>query len=221
MINLMELIHSENIYHNYDHEKYHYKPVGWNSYHPIFEKTIKLTKPELIIELGSWYGTSAIHMAKIIKNEKLHTKILCIDTWFGSLEFIGLHEKDHDRQLYPVNGYPNAYYQFLSNVKHSQCDDVIIPFPQTTTLACKWLSKNNILADMIYIDGSNEATDVYNDIKFSWPLLRLGGVMFGDDYNHPGWPGVNMGLNKFCAERLLYPMEQDIFWILEKNHLDE
>jgi len=219
MIDLMRLIHGINIYQNFDHTKFNYKHVGWNSEHPIFEKLIKTTKPKLIIELGSWYGMSAIHMASIIKKEKLTTKILCIDTWLGSLEFIGLQDTDHNRQLYPINGYPSAYYQFLSNIKYNQCEDIIIPFPQTTTLGCRWLSKYNINAEMIYVDGSNELTDVYNDIKFAWPILTPNGIIFGDDYNHAVWPGIAIGVNKFCAERLLSPTIFDIFWTLEKKHI--
>jgi hypothetical protein len=134
------------------------------------------------------------------------------------LEFIGLHDKDHSRKLFPLNGYPQVYYQFLANVKYANCEDIIVPFPQTINLACKWLTKNGILSQMIYVDGSNEASDVYNDIKFSWPLLEPGGIMFGDEYNNFLWPGVNMGLNKFCAERVLLPNDEGLFWTLDKTH---
>jgi hypothetical protein len=39
---------------------------GWASTHPIFEKTIETLRPELIVEVGTWKGASAVHMAKLL-----------------------------------------------------------------------------------------------------------------------------------------------------------
>lgn len=43
--------------------------------------------------------------------------------------------------------------------------------------------------DVIYIDASHEYKNVRQDLEAWWPLLRPGGVMFGDDYI-VGCPGV-------------------------------
>lgn len=219
MENLLHLIHGYDIYQNFPYQNYIHRPIGWNVNVNLFTKLIQQTNPKLILELGSWYGASSIAMGKIIKSLKLDTKIVCVDTWLGSKEFIGLHETDHTRQLLPTYGYPNAYYQFLANICYSNLQDIIVPFPQTTTAACKWLSDKNINCDLAYIDGSNDSIDLYYDMLCSWNLLNDNGIMFGDDYSNPAWLSINIGLNKFCAEKGIKPAllpEYPNHWTLQK-----
>jgi hypothetical protein len=223
MENLLELIHGYNIYENFDLTKYDHRLVGWNINEELFHSLIEQTQPEIIIELGSWYGASAIAMGNIIKKLGLNTKIICVDTWLGSYEFIGLYEKDEERKLLPTFGYPNAYYQFLTNVCHNNMQDIIIPFPQTIRMACKWLANHNILSKLIYVDGNNDNFDVYNDIYISWKLLDIDGIIFGDDYNSISWPSVDIGLNKFCSENRIKPIIHQKFpnhWTLKKYHVN-
>jgi predicted O-methyltransferase YrrM len=40
--------------------------------------------------------------------------------------------------------------------------------------------------DVVYIDGSHAAQDVLEDLVLSWRLLRPGGLMILDDYEHDG-----------------------------------
>jgi predicted O-methyltransferase YrrM len=40
-------------------------PEGWGSTHPYFKQYIDLLKPGLIVEVGTWLGGSAIHMARL------------------------------------------------------------------------------------------------------------------------------------------------------------
>ena len=52
----------------------------------LYEQWMSLYKPNLVIEVGSFLGYSAIKMAKEIKKLNLDTKIICVDTWLGSPE---------------------------------------------------------------------------------------------------------------------------------------
>ena len=60
---------------------------GWNGESPIFSALIQTLKPRHIIEVGTWKGQSAITMARAVKAQGLATKITCVDTWLGALEF--------------------------------------------------------------------------------------------------------------------------------------
>lgn len=220
MNDILKLIHGYNIYHNFDHKQYQPKVMGWNVDTKLFEHLIQQTQPKIILELGSWYGASAISMGKITKKLQLDTQIICVDTWLGSSEFIGLHETDIERQLLPLHGYPTAYYQFLANILHNNLQNTIIPFPQTIKMACQWLKKHNIIADLIYVDGNNDTIDVYNDMLYSWPILNNNGLMFGDDYSNPQWLSIRLGLNKFCSRQKIQPSILTDFpnhWIIKKN----
>lgn len=193
---------------------------GWNGNHHIFSDLIKELKPKQIVEVGSWKGQSSINMAEVIKRENLDTKILCIDTWLGALEFWLIEKFNQDerseRNLLLKNGYPQIYYQFLSNVVHTGNQNIILPLPLTSVLAAKFLLARNIKAELIYIDASHEEDDVYMDIIGYWKILLDGGVMFGDDFQ-PAWPGVQNAVKKFSIENNIKYEQINNFWIMRKK----
>jgi hypothetical protein len=187
---------------------------GWNGNHSIFETLIQETQPNTIIEVGSWVGQSAITMAKTLKKHNLNSKIYCIDTWLGALEFMTWLKNTPERNLLPKNGYPQVYYQFLSNVVHNNVSDYIIPVPNTSAIGAKYLSYNNIKAKLIYIDASHEEEDVYNDVLAYSQLIEPGGIIFGDDYQS-GWPGVQNAINKYSSENNKHlEIIDNNFWVL-------
>ena len=147
---------------------------GWGSTRGIFKKLIDKVKPSLIIEVGSWKGASAIHMGHYVKQKNIDCKILCIDTWLGSLEMWQAKDGKYPKKWYDAlihkNGYPMLYYQFLYNVIASKMTNTIIPFPNTSAIANRWLKWKGIKADLIYIDGSHHFDDTYYDIKCYYEL---------------------------------------------------
>jgi len=165
---------------HFHYTAYPHDMQGWGSDAPIFADLIAETRPNLIIEVGTWKGASALHMANICSTIPLPTQILCIDTWLGAYEFIGA---TGERDLQRIYGWPQVYYQFLANVVYEAQMDRIIPFPQTSLIAARYLWHHQIRAELIYIDGSHDERDVYADIHAYWPLLKPGGVLFGDDYD--------------------------------------
>ena len=180
---------------------------GWQSYRPVFRQVIEATKPNVIIEVGTWLGASAINMAKITKELNLSTKIYCIDTWLGPQEFWTWGKDGLDnRNLKIKNGYPQVYFDFLSNVVEHNVQDVIIPIPNTSYIGSLILKHYNVTADLIYIDGSHEYIDVKNDINSYMSLLNSNGIIFGDDLIT--WPGVRQAV----CETLF-----DNFWIADNN----
>jgi SAM-dependent methyltransferase len=187
---------------------------GWNGNNDIFAKLIELVLPKLIIEVGSWKGQSAINMARHIKNNYYETKIICVDTWLGSLEFWTNLADTPERNLLLKNGYPQVYYQFINNVIHNNVQDIILPFPNTSYIAYQYFLSMNIMADLIYIDASHDEFSVYNDLTNYYQILNKDGIIFGDDYNN--WPGVKLAVDKFINENNLYlKIEDENYWIIE------
>ena len=213
----IKLIHKNNPYENFDFEAYPLDLQGWGSDDPNFKKLIDEVEPKLIIEVGSWKGGSAIHMAEYIKNKGLDCKIICIDTWLGAVEFLS-DQEDTDRyiSLGMKNGYPSVYYQFLANIMHKGLEDIVIPFPQTSTLAARFLALNKVKADLIYIDASHDEKDVYDDMNNYWGLLKKDGVLFGDDYDEY-WPGVKLGVNDFVIDNDLSIDFTERQWMIKKE----
>lgn len=183
---------------------------GWNSTDPIFEKLIEQTKPNYIIEVGTWLGASAIHMAKITKKLNLNTKIYCVDTWLGAEEFWTRFKDTSERDLKCKNGYPQVYFDFLSNVVRHELQDVIIPVPNTSFNGATILKHYGIKAELIYVDGSHEYDDVKQDIISYTDLLTPNGVMFGDDIR---WEGVRKAVDETLKDRV--DIIDDNHWVLK------
>lgn len=188
---------------------------GWNCDSAIFPEIIKEVKPKLIVEVGTWKGASAIHMASLVKALNLDTKIVCVDTWLGALEmWTDREDKDRYLSLNLKNGYPTVYYQFLYNVIEAGYGDIIIPFPQTSLIASRYFRDRNIMPDLVYIDASHDDTDVFMDLTSYWDILKVGGIIFGDDYYT--WQGVRNAVDRF---NLYYKYNFEVqgnHWILRK-----
>lgn len=181
-MNISEL-HKTDPYEGYDLRAWLSKLEGWNSYDPIFLELIQKHRPQFIIEVGTWLGASAIHMARCQAECGIAGQVLCVDTWLGSVEF-WTNQDDPTRygSLNLNHGYPTVYYQFLANVLHAGCREYIIPFPQTSANAARWLALKRVQADLVYLDASHEYGDVMADLDLYWPLVKPGGVMLGDDW---------------------------------------
>jgi len=180
---------------------------GWNSRKPVFSELIREIRPTTIIEVGTWLGASAIHMSLQCSKANLNARIWCVDTWLGSEEFWYSELKDRDLCL--KNGYPQVYFEFLANVVQHGYQNVIIPVPCTSMIGARVLAAQGIQADLIYIDGSHHHDDVAADIRAYLPLLRDGGVMFGDDYE---WKGVRDAV----TEELPHHVQDHEHWIFRK-----
>jgi hypothetical protein len=169
----------------------------------------------MIIEVGSWKGDPALGMAEIIREAGIEAAIVCIDTWLGSLEHLAGTVRGWDLRPYLRHGYPTLYYQFLANVMHRGCQDLIVPLANTSANGARWLARQQITADLVYIDGSHEEDDVYDDLCRLWRLLRPGGALCGDDW-HAYWYGVICAVNRFARERELSIELSEQQWILRK-----
>jgi predicted O-methyltransferase YrrM len=186
---------------------------GWGSTHPVFEHVLNTIKPRLIVEVGTWKGGSAIHMAKLSKQLGLEAEIVCIDTFLGSPEHWTNPEFRPGLRL--RHGQPRLYDQFLSNVIHEGVQDVITPFPISSTAAAFVLMRAPVRPDLVYVDAGHEYEDVRRDIELYWELLRPGGVLIGDDFL-PMWHGVIRAASEFAAQRRLNLQVTGEKWVVQK-----
>ena len=214
---ILHQIHGTSIYENFDYQSYTSDLSGGETL-PIFEKLINQLKPRIIIEVGSWKGRTATHMASLLKKQNRDAAIICVDTWLGGIEhFTNLkNHKAWGINKYKKHGYPNLYYQFLSNVMRTGMQDYIVPLPTTSNIGAQWLKLNKVKADLIFIDASHEEEDVYQDLSNYWDLLKDGGVIFGDDW-HSQWYGVICAVNRFAKDKNLSPRLKKDIWLFQKS----
>ena len=209
---LMEAIHGLDVYKGLDFGRYPCDLKGWGGDSPAFAELVAEVRPSLIIEVGTWKGASAISMAEAAAHLGLGTKILCVDTWLGALEFrMDRHDAERFQALECRHGYPQVYYRFLANVCHRGHQDRIIPFPLDSASAALWLMSHGIKAGLIYIDGSHEEEAVYQDLLDYRELLAPGGRIFGDDWD---WAGVRAAVSTFADDHRLSISHRHDKWVL-------
>lgn len=181
----------------------------------LLPRLIGERRPRVVVEVGSWKGATAIRIAGLLRELGHDAAVVCVDTWLGSLEHWDGSVRGWDIRPYLKHGYPSLYYQFLANVLHSRCDDLIVPVPNASSIAARWLRRQQVAADLVFIDGSHEEDDVYRDLCGYWPLLRAGGVLCGDDW-HAYWPGVICAVSRFARERDLPVQTSGQQWVIGK-----
>lgn len=171
---------------------------GWEtSDSPVFAEVFRQLRPRSIVEVGTWKGRSAIHMAELARSLGIDALIVCVDTWLGSLDHLLADE--WRRELRIANGIPHLYAVFAANVVHYGHAERIVPFAQTSVTAASFLLRCGVEVDLLHIDASHEEADVLADCRGWWKILRRGGVLIGDDYGE-AWPAVVNAAHAFARE---------------------
>ncbi|HEY5712177.1 MAG TPA: class I SAM-dependent methyltransferase, partial [Allosphingosinicella sp.] len=195
---LMALFHDVSPYEGLDLVAHPDDLQGWGSNDPLLGAVIRALRPAIIVEVGSWKGASAIHMARAARALGLDTRIVCVDTWLGSAEHVLGERPEWREALRPLHGYPQLYFTFLANVARAGLADRIIPLPNSSDNAALVLRAKGVRPELVYVDGAHEEEAVYRDLRAYWDLLAPGGALVGDDYL--AWDGVTRAARRFAAE---------------------
>ncbi|MGE3517648.1 MAG: class I SAM-dependent methyltransferase, partial [Vicinamibacterales bacterium] len=212
---LVQAIHGADIFEGYVPE-FPEDPHG-GGFPDLFEALIVELKPGLVVEVGSWKGRSAIMLAGLLERHSPDGALVCVDTWLGGLEHLPpeLSERWSIRK-YRQHGYSRLYHQFLSNIVRAGVADRVVPFPNTSSIAAQWMSRQGVRPDLVFIDGSHEYADVLNDLERYYALLLDGGVLFGDDYG--SFQGVARAVVAFADSRdLEVEISQGQVWLIRKG----
>ncbi len=160
------------------------KPVystDWHTRHiPNWESWLKdiKGKPIQALEVGSYEGLSARWLMENILTHR-ESSLYCVDTWRGS-----------DEHQYPFKLNPNEYLWdfFVHNLNPwlTIQNKRVIPVKGKSQQRLLDLPENSF--DLIYLDGSHKAEDVYADASIAHQLLRKNGIMIFDDYAWDYYP---------------------------------
>ncbi|KAI3731809.1 hypothetical protein L1987_62999 [Smallanthus sonchifolius] len=189
----------------------HKRIKGWGSTGLVFKNLIEKVKPKTIIEIGTFLGASAIHMAELTQQLGLQTGIICIDDFRG---WPGLPSQFRDIKM--INGNTMLLYQFMQNVVQANATKTVIFLPFSTGSALEKLCERGVFADLIEVDAGHDFHSAWSDINRAYKLLRPGGVIFGHDY-YTGADnrGVKRAVNMFARVNGLRVKVDGQHWVLD------
>jgi SAM-dependent methyltransferase len=116
------------------------------------------------IEVGSYEGRSACWIVQHLLTGA-NSRLICVEPFVQYLD----QERNFDH-----------------NVRMDGCDDKIVKLRGRSQQILPFLAEETF--DFIYVDGSHVPLDVLQDATMCWRLVRPGGIIVFDDYEHPLFP---------------------------------
>ncbi|CAK8560622.1 unnamed protein product [Lathyrus sativus] len=191
------------------------KVTGWGSHGAVFGNLIRKVQPRIIVEVGTFLGASAIHMAELTQRLGLETQILCIDDFRGWAGF-----RNQVKNIAMLNGDVLLYYQFLQNVVTFNQTGSILPVPFSSGSALSKLCELGIWADLVEIDAGHDFISAWSDINRGYRIVRPGGIIFGHDYfTAADNRGVRRAVDLFAKIHNLKVNVDGQHWVIYPNYI--
>jgi O-antigen biosynthesis protein len=139
-------------------------PESWIGLIPFAAWWLRMTRPQVFVELGTHTGNSYFACCQAVETYGLSTKCFAIDTWQGD-EHAGFYG---DGVFEPVEAHNNEHYSNFSQLLRMKFDDALHQFEDNTI-------------DLLHIDGLHSYEAVRHDFETWWPKLAHNAtVMFHD-----------------------------------------
>lgn len=157
-------------------------------------KFIDVSQKLNILEIGNFEGLSACFFSD---NYLQHTnsKLYCVDPYYPTGSVKGITSKCVDNK---------TEIMFIENIQRSENYDKISKFKKTSD---EFFLDNNVIFDIIYIDGCHEPEYVKRDIDNSFKFTKKGSIIWFDDYgcNDASMKCTNDSLEKYNGKfKILY-----------------
>jgi predicted O-methyltransferase YrrM len=158
-------------------------PQGWFHHGEKILDLVDQHRPLVTVELGTWKGASAIALARLVRT--WGGVIYCIDTWAGQV---------NGSKAGTIPGKPAMLVECATNLLAAGVAPAVRLIPTRTDAAASLWS---IPIDFLYVDADHAKPSVRSDLDLWWPHLKVGGLVAGDDYDNPMYPGVREAWDEF------------------------
>lgn len=157
-------------------EHYWRQVKGWATFRELYAEAVaNVGEPAHFVEIGSWFGKSAVFCAVEIINSGKEIKLDCVDPWTD-----GGPDLKHKTEGWEPDALYNAFLKNIEPVKH-----IVTPVRMPSVEAAARYEDNSL--DLVMIDGDHSYEAVCADIDAWKPKVKHGGILAGDDHT---WSGV-------------------------------
>jgi predicted O-methyltransferase YrrM len=158
-------------------------PQGWFNHGEQVMRLIEHTRPKVVVELGTWLGASAIAMARSV--QRWGGTVTCIDTWAGEM----------DEDAVSLGGKTPLMLVSCARAMVEAGVGANVRLIPALTQHAAWSWTQPI--DFLYVDAGHSYEAVKADLDAWAPFVKPGGLIAGDDYDHPRYPGVKRAWDEF------------------------
>ncbi len=136
----------------------------WSGHLPFVADLVQAVRPELIVELGTYYGESYFGFCQAVEEQSVRCNCNCIDTWRGDNQ--GGY---YGEEVYlDVESYNRQHYASFSNLHRMTFDEARGSF-----------AKESI--DILHVDGHHSYESVAHDFENWFSAVRPGGIVLLHD----------------------------------------
>lgn len=149
----------------------------WFTRHKVLWDTLMdMAQPRKVLEIGSFEGRCTTYLIEKI-GAVAPGEIFCVDMWKGDYEHSNVIKDD----------FKNVKERFDHNIelakKNAPHPVNVLEFVCDSVTGCSQIAAQGIRDfDLVYVDGSHIASDVFYDAAIAFQLCKVGGLIIFDDY---------------------------------------
>lgn len=162
------------------------EPVGSPIDESKLTTLVRNRKPKIFLEVGVFHGATSMKIARLFDQMGLKNSfVISMDTWLLDLRFVWSQQAKSSHNQYfsnvEVGGSSQMYFTFLANCIEANVTHRIVPLQTASSNGAMALLAHHIRPDLMYLDASHAAPDVFIDFENFYQILAPGGMMVLDD----------------------------------------
>jgi predicted O-methyltransferase YrrM len=155
------------------------------------------TKPDIIVEIGVFGGSSVYPMAEALRFQKKGV-IYAIDPWEKVDCQVGFSSNDPNYVWWTKLDLENIYQGFIKMIDQNHLTNYCNTIRSTSQNAVDLFEDDSI--DILHVDGNHSEISSLLDVTLYLPKVKKGGYIWFDDVN---WKTTNSAV-KFLQENCIF-----------------